>query len=64
MDSTALTTQDAKRRGVGWLAGHADAGWSNRVGWYEGMHLLVSIGEADVIIGYGYGPSSSHDLHL
>jgi hypothetical protein len=40
LDSTAAVTRDAKRRGLGWLAGQADIGWSNRVGWYEGFHLL------------------------
>jgi hypothetical protein len=64
VDSTAVVTRDAKRRGAGWLAGPADIGWSNRVGWYEGMHLLVSIGEVGVITGYGFGKASSHDQHL
>jgi hypothetical protein len=32
--------RDAKRRGGGWLAGYADIGWSNRLGWYEGFRLL------------------------
>jgi hypothetical protein len=33
LDSTAAVTRDAKRRGLGWLAGQADIGWSNRIGW-------------------------------
>ncbi len=33
LDSTAAVTRDAKRRGTGWLAGQADIGWSNRLGW-------------------------------
>ncbi len=33
LDSTAAVTRDAKRRGTGWLAGQADMGWSNRLGW-------------------------------
>jgi hypothetical protein len=32
--------RDAKRRGASWLPGLADIGWSNRLGWYEGFHLL------------------------
>ncbi len=43
LDSTAAVTRDAKRRGLGWLAGQADIGWSNRVGWYEGFHLLLCV---------------------
>ena len=26
-----------KRRGHGWMAGYADIGWSNSLGWYEGL---------------------------
>src|SRR6266851_5732926 len=32
LDSTAAVTRDAKRRGLGWLAGQADIEWSNRFG--------------------------------
>lgn len=30
LDATGATTRDAKRRGLGWLPGWADIGWSNR----------------------------------
>lgn len=43
LDSTGVPTRDAKRRGAGWLAGQADIGWSNRLGWYEGFHVLLSV---------------------
>jgi hypothetical protein len=33
VDSSGLPTQDAQRRGAGWLPGQADSGWSNRLGW-------------------------------
>ncbi len=32
LDSSAMPVRDAKRRGAGWLAGHADIGWSNSLG--------------------------------
>jgi hypothetical protein len=64
IDSSGIATRDAKRRGAGWLAGQADIGWSNRIGWYEGFHLLVSIAEGGVISGYGFGSASTHDQHL
>lgn len=64
LDSTAAVTRDAKRRGLGWLAGQADIGWSNRVGWYEGFHLLLCVTEQGVITGFGFGSASSHDQHL
>ena len=40
LDSSAMPIRDAKRRGEGWLAGRADIGWSNSLGWYEGFRLL------------------------
>ncbi len=44
LDSSAMPVRDAKkRRGEGWLAGSADIGWSNRLGWYEGFRLLVAV---------------------
>ncbi len=39
LDSTAAVTRDAKRRGAGWLAGQADIGWSNRIGWQASFGL-------------------------
>lgn len=64
LDSTAAVTRDAKRRGLGWLAGQADIGWSNRLGWYEGFHVLLSVTPMGVITGFGFGPASTHDQHL
>lgn len=64
LDSTAAVTRDAKRRGLGWLAGQADIGWSNRVGWYEGFHLLLCVTAQGVITGFGFGSASTHDQHL
>ena len=64
LDSTAAVTRDAKRRGTGWLAGQADIGWSNRIGWYEGFHLLLCVTPLGVITGFGFGSASTHDQHL
>ena len=55
LDSTAAVTRDAKRRGLGWLPGQADIGWSNRLGWYEGFHLLLCVNPQGVITGFGFG---------
>lgn len=63
LDSTAAVTRDAKRRGPAWLAGQADIGWSNRVGWYEGFHLLLCVTAQGVITGFGFGSASTHDQH-
>ena len=43
LDSSAMPVRDAKRRGTGWLAGLADIGWSNSLGWYEGFRLLAAV---------------------
>jgi hypothetical protein len=43
LGSSGIPTRDAKRWGTGWLAGQADIGWSNHIGWYEGLHVLISI---------------------
>jgi hypothetical protein len=64
LDSTALVTRNAKRRGDGWLVGQADVGWSNRVGWYEGLHLLTAVTAGGVITGYGCAPASAADQRL
>lgn len=64
LDSSGIPTRDAKRRGSGWLAGQADIGWSNRIGWYEGFHLLTSITPIGVITGFGFAAASCNDHPL
>ncbi len=64
LDSSGIPTRDAKRRGSGWLAGQADIGWSNRIGWYEGFHLLTSITPTGVITGFGFAAGSCNDHRL
>src|SRR5260370_19013841 len=61
LDSSGIATRDAKRRGTGWLAGQADIGWSNRIGWDEGFHLLTSITPLGVITGFGFAAASCND---
>ena len=64
LDSSAIPTRDAKRRGAGWLPGLADLGWSNRLGWYEGFHLLLAVTPWGVITGFGFGAASPKDQPL
>jgi hypothetical protein len=64
LDSTALVVREAKRRGRGWLAGQADIGWSNRLGWYEGLHLLLAVDPHGVITGHGLSPASVKDQRM
>jgi Transposase DDE domain len=64
LDSSGIPTRDAKRRGAGWLPGLADIGWSNRLGWYEGVHLLLAVNPSGVITGFGFGAASPKDQPL
>ena len=64
LDSSGIPTRDAKRRGAGWLPGLAYIGWSNRLGWYEGFHLLLAVNPVGVITGFGFGPASTKDQPL
>ena len=64
LDSSAMPIRDAKRRGHGWLAGDADIGWSNSIGWYAGFSLLTSVDPTGVISGFCFGAASTADQPL
>jgi hypothetical protein len=64
LDCTGVVTRNLKRRGLGWLPGQANIGWSNRIGWYEGFHLMVAATPSGVLTGYGFGPASAKDQPL
>jgi hypothetical protein len=64
LDTSAMPVRDAKRRGEGWLAGHAEIGWSNSLGWYEGFRLLVAVDSTGVITGFGFASASTKDQPL
>src|SRR5215475_11079801 len=61
LDSSGGPTREAKRRGAGGLPGRADSGWSNRLGWYAGFHLLLAVNPWGRITGFGFGPARSQD---
>lgn len=64
IDGTGVRVRNAKRRGAGWLAGLADIGTCSRLGWYEGLRLLVSVTPRGAITGWGLGPASTNDRAL
>jgi len=64
IDASAVPTRDINRRGHGWLPGLADYGKSNRLGFYQGFHLLISVTPIGVITGYGFGSASTKDSTL
>jgi hypothetical protein len=59
-----MPIRDCKRRGHGWLAGYADIGWSNSLGWYEGFCLLCAVDPTGVITGFCFGAASTADQQL
>ncbi|HLV99084.1 MAG TPA: hypothetical protein VKT82_10455 [Ktedonobacterales bacterium] len=46
------------------MAGQADIGWNNRLGWYEGFHLLMAATPGGVITGFGFAAASTKDQPL
>src|SRR5262249_55951137 len=64
LDSSGIPTRDAKRRGAGWLPGLADIGWSNRLRWYEGFHLLLAVQPVGGTTGFCFWPSTTKDQPL
>jgi hypothetical protein len=61
LDGTGVAVRNVRRPGEGWLAGQADVGWSNRLGFYEGFYLLASVTPEGVLSGFGFGPASTKD---
>src|SRR5215208_8427491 len=64
LDASAMPIRDVKRRGHGWLAGYADTGWFNSLGWYERFSLLISVEPSGVITGFCFAPASTADQPL
>jgi hypothetical protein len=58
----AMPVGDAKRRGAGRLAGYADIGWSNALGWYEGLRLLAAVAPSGVITGFASASTKEQPL--
>jgi hypothetical protein len=61
LDGTGVAVRNAKRRGAGWLFGLADIGYCSRLGWFEGMRLLLSVSRQGAVTGWGSGPASTND---
>jgi hypothetical protein len=64
LDSSAMPVRDAKRRGAGWLAGYAEIGWSNSLGWYEGFSLLAAVDPSGVVTGFCFAAACTADQQL
>lgn len=64
IDATAVPVRNVHRRGSGWLGQELDIGWSSRLRWYTGFHLLACASPTGVVTGIGAGPASVNDRHL
>jgi hypothetical protein len=64
LDGTGVATRNCQRRGAGWLAGEADIGRCTRLGYYEGVRLLLCCTPKGAITGFGIAPASTNDRVL
>lgn len=64
VDGTGVVTRNKLRRGRGWLPGEADIGHCTRLGFYEGVRLLLCCTPKGAITGFGIGPASTNDRAL
>jgi len=61
LDGMGVAVRNNKRIGPGWLDGMANTGWSNRLGWYDGFHVLTAVDPTGVVTGYAVAPASTKD---
>ena len=61
VDTFGVVTRDRVRYGAGWLAGQADIGWCRRLGWFEGVRVLLSVTRSGAITGFGSGAASTSE---
>ncbi|MBA2693853.1 MAG: transposase [Rubrobacter sp.] len=64
LDASAMPVRDVKRCGHSWLAGYADIGWFNSLGWHEGFSLLTAVEPSGVITSFCFGAASTADQPL
>lgn len=61
LDGMGVAVRNNRRKGRGWLDGIAATGWSNRLGWYDGFHLLSAVDPRGVLTGYAIAPANTKD---
>lgn len=61
VDRCAFATRDRRRRGEGWLFSHTDIGLSNRLGFFEGFHILDCATKDGIVTGFCLAPASAKD---
>ena len=61
LDGMGVAVRNNKRQGRSWLDGIAATGWSNRLGWYDGFHVLTAVDPQGVLTGYAIAPANTKD---
>lgn len=61
LDGMGVAVRNNRRKGRGWLDGLANTGRSNRLGWYDGFHVLTAVDPSGVLTGYAASPASTKD---
>lgn len=61
LDGMGVAVRNNKRKGRGWLDGIAATGWSNRLGWYDGFHVLTAVDPHGVLTGYAIASANTKD---
>jgi hypothetical protein len=61
LDGMGVAVRNNRRKGRGWLDGIAATGWSNRLGWYDGFHVLSAVDPRGVLTGYAIAPANTKD---
>jgi len=61
LDGMGVAVRNNKRIGSGWLDGIAATGFSNRLGWYDGFHILSAIDPEGVLTGYAVAPACTKE---
>jgi hypothetical protein len=61
LDGMGVAVRNNRRKGRGWLDGLAATGWSNRLGWYDGFHVLTAVDPRGVLTGYAIAPANTKD---
>jgi len=61
LDTTAWPLRNPKRRGEGTMPEVVAIGWSLRLGWFEGVRVLLAVTPEGVVTGYGVAAGNAND---
>lgn len=64
IDGTGVPVRNSQRRGEGWLPEYTEIGRCNRLGWYEGFHLLVCCNPEGAATGFGLAGANAKEQPL